>query len=87
MGLSNGRLRMVPPPGKKLIRDWVGLTVRFRTQLGNGMGRMPAGTLAKVRYAHGGLEVETEPCKCCGLQLRITRVSFTDVEVVEAPCN
>lgn len=75
-------MRTPPPPGKKLVADWVGLKVRARQGMRNGALRFPAGTVLTVREAGGGLRLETEPCKCCGVSIYITRVDARDVEVI-----
>lgn len=78
-------MRTRPPPGKKLVTAWKGLTVRTLRRMRNGVTDIPAGTLATVTYARAGLTLETEPCKCCGVSIRISKVSSSDVSVTTPP--
>lgn len=63
--------------------DWTGRRVRARRRLGNSLGAVPAGTELTVRRKYGGLELVTDPCPACGVELRITRVPVDDVELVD----
>lgn len=77
------KMRLKPPPGHKLIRDWEGKQVKTIRELRNASLVIPVGTFANVVRARGGtgLHIESQPCECCGVQIRITEVSHTDVEL------
>jgi|GEM_PF-2405963 len=84
MVMHNFKMRLAPPPGKKKIGDWHGLRVRTLHEMSNGWGTIPAGTVATVESCTGGvgLTLRSEPCKCCGLRVLISRVHNSEVEVV-----
>lgn len=67
-------MRLKPPPGKRLVSDWRGLTVITRREMKNGMHTIPAGTRMKVDGVSPGLTLESEPCPHCGVSARISRV-------------
>jgi len=76
-------MRLKPPPGKKRVADWTGMAVRTRRAMRNGLVEIPAGTLATVEHAgRTGIHLTSAPCKCCGVRIRMTRVSHEDVEAV-----
>lgn len=74
-------MRTPPPPGSKLVSDWIGLTVTAKRQIGNGHGNWPAGTKFTVKDASGGLRIEAPRCKKCGHGAYITRVHPRDVVI------
>ncbi len=79
------KMRLTPPPGKKLIRDWNGLRVRTRQVLRNGAAEMPIGSLATVETSGGtGLHLKFDKCHCCGAAVYMSRVTSSDVEVIDA---
>lgn len=82
--MKSGKFRITPPPGRKQVRDWNGLTVRTRTEMRNGMGVIPARTLCVVEGAGGGMGIQlrTKQCECCGLSFFISRVTPDDVEII-----
>lgn len=69
----------------RLKRDWVGRKVRTRRELRNGMGVIPAGTVAIVTYNRSGLSLSTDPCGSCGVRVLINRVPEHDVELLPKP--
>ncbi len=60
---------MKPPKRKK---DWADNYVRSRVELGNRLGKLPAGTIYKVRRNCVIMELESVPCACCGFKLRVS---------------
>jgi len=66
----------------KLTRDHVGATVKTLRELQNGWCTIAIGTVATVTYSRAGLSLSTEPCKCCGVRVLISRVPYTDVELI-----
>lgn len=66
----------------RLKRDWIGRDVRTLVPLSNGWMQMPAGIKCRVTYSRGGLTLRAEPCKHCGVSVRIGRVSEADVELL-----
>lgn len=67
--------------------DWEGLVVISDYALANGMGEVPAGTKWIVTGYHQGLQMTSLPCTCCGLRMRISRVSEFDITVADIPHN
>lgn len=84
--MASRKFRINPPPGHKHVRDWNGLTVRTKAEMRNGMGVIPEGTTCVVEGAGGGMGIQlrTNRCECCGLSFFISRVTPSDVEIVEA---
>ena len=76
-------MRTMPPPGKRFVRDWKGLRVRSRQQLFNRNLSVIKGTLLRVEGVHGGggLNLISEPCQTCGVQVRIFAVAPNMIEV------
>ena len=66
----------------KLKRGWEGLRVRTKRELRSGMYRFPSGTECRVIRNYGGLSLETETCKTCGVSVFITRVPEEAVEIL-----
>ena len=79
-------MRLKPPPGKKLVRDWTGMRVVSRRTMRNAAATLPAGTAWEVVDAGRiGLRLRSAPCACCGVSVMMTGVSHDDVDV--APPN
>lgn len=76
-------MRLKPPPGCKLVRDWIGATVRTRREMSTGMLRIPAGTEMTVRNVSPGLRLEGAKCSHCGVSVYVTRVDSGDVSLVK----
>lgn len=74
-------------PGMRKVTDWVGCTVELAREVRNGWAVATVGTRARVTYARGGLTLETDACKCCGLALRVTRVPPHCVRLIERPAR
>lgn len=66
----------------KLKRDHAGLIVKTVSPLRNGFMEIPAGTVCKVRNAHGGLDLQTEPCEKCGVSVFIRKVGYSSVVLI-----
>lgn len=82
MTVRTNKIRNVPPPGKKLIRDWLGMRVRTKEAMRNGYVEIPAGSLATVDGIGVGLELKVDPCQCCGMKAIISRVHGSKVEPI-----
>ncbi|VWC79493.1 hypothetical protein BLA39750_01089 [Burkholderia lata] len=74
------KIKNIPPPGKKLIRDWIDMRVRTKEVMRNGYVEIPAGSTATVAGIGVGLELKFDPCTCCGMRAFITRVHGSAVE-------
>lgn len=60
---------------KKVESFWLGKRVRLLAPIEtNGGTRYPAGTLATIVRKFQGFELQGEPCKCCGVSLRMKKV-------------
>lgn len=51
---------------------WKGKKVVSLTPLENGVATLPAGTGFTVTRKFNGLFLQSDPCECCGISLRIT---------------
>jgi len=89
MPVNRFTMRLDPPPGHKLIRDWKGKRVRTLRAMSSGIGHLPAGKEGEVADCGNGtgLHLKLDACLCCGVGLYLTRVSHRDVEVVSADNN
>ena len=58
-----------------------GRRVRTLTELRNGHGVIPKGATATITDKHRGLALVMDACESCGVQMRISRVSYSDVEL------
>lgn len=67
---------------RRTEREWIGVKVRTLGTLANATVTIPRGTVLTVRGKFNGFELLGDKCNCCGVQIRITRVSYRDVEVV-----
>ena len=56
-------------------RDLAGRRVCLVVPLSTGLASWPAGTLAEIERKYAGFTLRSEPCRCCGVRLRATRVS------------
>jgi len=68
----------------RLVRELEGKTVRLLRSVSTGMATYPEGAVAKVHYANGWGRITLlgETCACCGVALRIARMSWRDIEVI-----
>ncbi|MDN7577444.1 hypothetical protein QZM25_33045 [Burkholderia contaminans] len=82
MTVRTNKIKNIPPPGKKLIRDWIDMRVRTKEVMRNGYVEIPAGSTATVTGIGVGLELKFDPCTCCGMRAFITRVHGSAVEPV-----
>ena len=78
--------KVIEPPKK--VADWRGKLVRFKYEMRNGYVIIPAGTIATVGSPCIVTHFECEPCKCCGIQARISmkgdkETKLRDIEFVE----
>lgn len=73
----------------KIVRkaDYEGLVVQSRATLGNGVGKLPAGTLFLVKGWLKGLTITSFGCPCCEVNIHITRVQPHDVVVLDNDHN
>lgn len=76
-------MRTPPPPGKKLVSDWLNVHVKLKRDMGNGNGRWPKGTKATVVSAGGGLRIASDKCPHCGVSLYMSRVHPDDLEIIK----
>lgn len=59
-----------------------GRMVRTLRDLKNGWGVIPRGTIATIAGKQGGFSLQSEPCPCCGMRVSISKVPYTDVELL-----
>lgn len=59
-----------------------GAVVRTRRSLSNRLVSIPRDTNMVVTYKHGGLELEGPKCTCCGIKAVISKVDYTDVDLI-----
>lgn len=65
------------PVWPKLMRDAIGMKVRTLREMRNGFMIIPAGTVATITsgYRWERLEIEGQPCTCCGVRVLVSCVS------------
>ena len=62
---------------------WEGRRVITTRELRTGEAIYPPGLELTVERKFGGLEVRREPCPCCGISVRIGRVPFSALDLLE----
>ena len=67
---------------KNTEKFFVGKKVRTLMQMQNGLMIIPEGAVCTITRKFGGFNLKSEPCKSCGVRIRITRVHREDVELV-----
>jgi hypothetical protein len=67
----------------KPLRELEKLRFRTRCPLTNYWGTIPPGTEVRVTDKRGGLRILAEPCSCCGVQMRMSHVPMSDLELIE----
>ena len=73
--------------GMKFARDWVGQRVELVRPIENGNCRLPQGYVGQITgQTSRGLDFRGDPCKCCNVQPRVTRLSYFDVRLA-LPCT
>ncbi|MCJ8541418.1 hypothetical protein MWG95_11880 [Klebsiella variicola] len=73
---------MKSKPPRQLYK-WDRARVKLARPAGNMMASLPAGTEGEVRKRGRGLEFTSDACECCGVQVRISRMSRDDFELIE----
>ncbi|MFN8995629.1 MAG: hypothetical protein ACK5X3_18450 [Pseudomonadota bacterium] len=69
--------------GMKRAGDWVGQRVELVREIGNGYCLLPAGYVGTiVSQSAAGLAFEGEPCGCCKVKPRVTRLGYFSVRLV-----
>jgi len=63
---------------RRNYRFKVGDKVVSITPISNGWAEMPKGTVFTINRRFKGYELVSDPCRECGLKVRITRVSGGD---------
>lgn len=64
----------------KLRRDWIGKRVRLLRESRNRVTCVPSGSILIVEGTYRGAGLKSEPCKCCGVSVFITRVPWENLE-------
>jgi hypothetical protein len=59
-----------------------GKKVRTLIEMRNGLMVIPEGTICTITRKYQGFNLTSEPCKSCGVQIRISRVHRRDVELI-----
>lgn len=73
-------MKLRPPPGKRLVRDWTGMRVVSLVPMSNKVASLPVGTPWTVGQAGGtGLHLVSDACQACGVSVRMSHVSHEHV--------
>jgi hypothetical protein len=56
----------------KKIADWKNKLVVTKQDMKNGLGVIPTGTIMRVTCSTTILHLESFPCKCCGIAMRVS---------------
>jgi len=59
-------------------RVWLGKRIKTLREIQNGAMIIPEGTMCEINRKYKGFSLITEPCKCCGVKIFITRVPYYD---------
>lgn len=71
--------------GKKRAADWMGRRIVSTEAIRNGWATVPAGTLGRVHDRSppfGGLDIDFDPCTCCGVKVAVRQVGYHKVRDV-----
>ena len=70
-------------PSSVRSKDLVGQKVKTTQNIMNGAGYiLPAGSIVTIKYIGRSFCIETDKCPCCGVQVRITNVTRTEVSLL-----
>jgi len=72
-------------PKRKM--DWAGLTCITIKSMKNGLQIIPEGTVCRIGENKRGLTLETEKCRCCGVQVFIKCVHESSVRLIDSEEN
>lgn len=64
-------------------RWWYGKTVVARKEMRNALAIVAKGTKARITRKYNGFHIETFPCDCCGVSIRLTYVPLFDLALLE----
>lgn len=81
------RMKLTPPYGSKLIRDWIGKRVINIRDFDSYSQKMPAHSKGTVTDAGNGcgLTITFDQCHCCKIQAKFTGVHSSDLQLLEEP--
>jgi len=82
MNILNEPIKIIDRESLERKWDWVGLVVRTRRVLQNGLGTIPEGSFALVKGQHNGADLVFKPCDDCGVQFNINKVDLGSLEPV-----
>ena len=82
--MTNDELKEIMKGWPKLKRDHAGCIVKTLIPIKTRMHEIPVGTVFTITRAYMGLNMTSKPCECCGVSVRVSRVSYTDVELIKA---
>lgn len=69
--------------GMKRAGDWKGQRVELTRDIGNGYCSVPAGYVGTItQQGSTGLTFEGDPCGCCKVKPRLTRLGYFSVRLV-----
>lgn len=71
----------IKPP--KQLYKWDKARVKLAIPARNMLAALPAGTAGQVTKQGRGLEFTSDACECCGVQVRISRMSPDYFELIE----
>lgn len=62
----------------KLVRDVEGMHAKTTREMQTAMMVIPAGTRVRITrsFAWHRLEITADPCSCCGVSVRVSRVNW-----------
>lgn len=66
------------------LEDMQGRRYRTARTMRNGNIEIPMGTEVRIVGKRSGLSLRSEPCKCCGVAVFISRVEPSGVEELRA---
>lgn len=67
---------------KNTEKYFMGKKVRTLREMKNGLMIIPAGIICEITRKFKGFKLTSEPCKHCGVRVRISEVPFCDVELI-----
>lgn len=61
---------VITPPMRAM--KWVGMFIRSKYEMNNGYANFPKGTIFKITSSGITKHLETLPCPCCNVKLKMT---------------
>lgn len=68
----------------KRVRDFEGLRARTKRDFSSRIMEVPIGTVVTIDHTNRArdIHIKTDPCPHCGVAVRMTRLEWSDLELI-----